>query len=253
MEKHISIKPETLEKIQNDKQLWIGTLTGKLQGFHGLTHACTCNEHCAKLAKNPLNVCSNCYGFKGLKVRKSAKAHYERNSALLSERIIPMEELPYINDHVFRFETHGDWINMNSALNEIHIAEKNPHCHFTVWTKRIDILWKLANTGIKQPDNFHIKISSIQKNKVLPQSIKKDFAKKGWKTTYFTVVELPYLINTYGLETLQKDGDKIITCGGRKCMSCMKCYGDKEYHDEVELLKEDVAKAKKQGVKIGGN
>lgn len=102
---------------------------------------------------------------------------------------------------------------------------------------------------MQQPANFHIKVSSPLLNQCLPQSVKKGFAKKGWRVSYFTVLSLDALLEKYGMEHLQQHGDQVITCGGRDCRNCMRCYGDHPMEDVVELLKQDAAKARRLGIK----
>ena len=243
-----TIKPETIAKIRTANNLYISHPQGKMHDIPAITESCLCNDFCACMAKDSSNVCAHCYAQNSLKWEVAAREHYARNTTLLSESIIPEHMLPRFYSDIARFETHGDWVNINSALNEINIAKFNPNTHFTVWTKRLDILKQLAEQGIQQPANLHVKLSSPKTNIAHAQSVKENLAAKGWTVSYFTVVSLDYLKETYTKEDLQtKD---IITCGGRDCRACMRCYGAHVKDDVVELLKQDTAKAKKFGLKM---
>lgn len=97
--------------------------------------------------------------------------------------------------------------------------------------------------------------ASAQSRKILALAkirIKQWLGAHGWEVTWFTVCSLDFLLEKYGLDELRTNGDRIITCGGRNCRSCMRCYGTHEKQDVIELLKQDTARAKRLGVKIGG-
>lgn len=244
----MTMKPETLAKIRSANALWISHPAGKMHDIPAITESCLCNDFCASMAKDASTVCSHCYAQQSLSFEHGARERYARNTQLLSESIIPDTMLPRIYSDIARFETHGDWVNLNSAMNEINIAKFNPNTHFTVWTKRLDLLKQLADQGIQQPANFHVKLSSPKLNIVHLPSVKEELAAKGWTVSFFTVVSLDYLKETYAKEDLQSK--EIITCGGRDCRTCMRCYGNHPMDDVVELLKQDTAKAKKFGLRI---
>ena len=248
-----NIKPETIKKIKTTQKIWVSKLTGKLAGIQGISSSCLCNSFCIAMHKLPDTICWNCYAVQGLSFKAGARYHYARNTELLSEDLLTPEQIAElkIKADIFRFETHGDWVNLNSALNEIAIARAYPHTEFSVWTKRTDLLRQLGKMGVKQPKNLHVKVSSPLRDKVLDQSVKQELSAIGWEVTYFTVVSLDYLTRNYTMEQLQLHGDEIITCGGRNCRGCMRCYGNHPYADLLELLKQDVRKAKKLGIKIG--
>lgn len=245
------LKESTKNAIMNSQKLWISHPTGKMEGILAITESCKANPFCKMMAECEDSICHECYAQNSLGYEEGARLHYNRNTELLSESILNAEEIPKIDSDICRFETHGDWVNMNSAINEINIAKANPHCEFTVWTKRSDILAALAKDGVKQPKNFHVKVSSPMKNVVATPFIKEWLANHGWKVTYFTVLSLDYLLEKHGLGFMQEHGDEIITCGGRNCRGCMRCYGKHEKTDVIELIKQDVRRAKKLGIKIG--
>ena len=64
-----------------------------------------------------------------------------------------MDLLPTILDAFFRFNAHGELINLTHLENLVRIAKKNPHCNFALWTKRNDLIVKYFKTRDK-PKNF---------------------------------------------------------------------------------------------------
>lgn len=247
-----NISEKKRKEIAESMTLFISHPTGKMAGIPAISESCLCNKFCAEMHKKEGTICSHCYAHESLAFEQAARLRYARNTELLSQGKIPWDDLPRIYSDICRLETHGDWVNLHSAINEIRLAEKNTLCEFTVWTKRVDLLRQMAQKGYTQPKNFHIKVSSPYLDRELSQSIKEYLSAHGWTVSYFTVMSLQALQDKYGLEYLQKAGDKVITCGGRNCRACMRCYGNHPMADVVELLKQNMPKAKRLGVKLGG-
>lgn len=246
MDKHQKI----LEKIAASEEIFVSHPKGKMHDIPTITESCECNGFCAAMAKDGRTVCSKCYAHNALQFERYAKARYERNTQLLSGFILPEYMLPRVYSDIARFESHGDWVNENSAINEMAIARLNPKTHFTVWTKRVDILRKLCKNGVSQPENFHVMLSSPFIGHMLRVELKLWFRDHGWEVSFFTVVSLDDLRKQYSDNELRERGHEIITCGGRDCRSCMKCYGNHPHADVTELLKQDVYRAKKLGMRL---
>ena len=66
---------------------------------------------------------------------KNLNACLERNTKILTGRILKEAEIPMINASFFRFESFGDLINVTQVINYFHICKKNKHVHFALWTK----------------------------------------------------------------------------------------------------------------------
>ena len=92
----------------------------------------------------------------------------ERNSNLLSTSVIDFNLLPTILELYFRFNSHGELINLIHLENYNNIALKNPHCTFTLWTKRFDLIKKFFDNNQK-PKNLIL----IYSNSKLNNPIKK--------------------------------------------------------------------------------
>ena len=87
--------------------------------------------------------------------------------------------------------------------NFCRIAEYNPHCNFSIWTKRKDIISKFFKDRVK-PKNFIIVYSNLNIDKVI-RTVPKYFDK------VFNNVNKDYL----------KDEQN---CTGQKCIECLRCY-----------------------------
>jgi len=127
----------------------ISTLTGKLKGFNAINTNTLSNDFCSKMRQTDA-ICRECYSASMLQgVRKNCEAPWQRNSDILSTRVLEMDELPTINAHSFRFHAHGELINATHFNNYINIARKNPYTTFALWTKRINLV-----KDFQIPDNL---------------------------------------------------------------------------------------------------
>ena len=177
--------------------------SGKLQNIRSINTNTLTNEFCIKQNKNKNSICNSCYSVNMLKtMRKNCVPSWEHNSNLLSQVIIQNELLPTILDAFFRFSSHGELINNIHLINLINITNKNPHCTFTLWTKRKDIINKVFKT-INKPKNL-ILISIIFQNLKTKLTLPKYFDK------------------TFNNVTKEYNGKKI-NCFS-KCKECLICY-----------------------------
>ena len=216
--------------------------TGKMEGFQSLSTAMTCNKHCqSRAAMDAVKmelvngetvevtpICVKCYAAAMLKRYGSLNQKLERNAALLATYELKDSDIPFINCAFFRFEAFGDIINEMHVFNLFKIAECNPHCTFTLWTKNPFIIRGAIEAGAVKPNNLIIILSSLFMNvNVLDQkfAVIDDFVDK-----VFTV---------YDKEHAQ---DVTINCGGRKCAECRRCYNkhnaDAMTRDGIEIVNE---------------
>lgn len=237
------MKPENYKKAVFTNTLFIGSCQGKMEGLHSISTWMGVNSFCHKMRNFPGTPCAECYAAKsGYKVDMVTR--YTRNGEILSGGLIKKCQVPEIQDRFFRFETHGELINLTHFVNYLRIAKWFPKTDFTLWTKRLDIIRQAITAGYKCPKNLHIKLSSPFLGRATSDKTKKYFAEHGFPVTSFTVESIA---------TLQEKGEDapVITCGGRHCLTCQKCYGRHKYEDITELLKQDVTKAMKIGIDIG--
>lgn len=182
------------------QQIKISKMSGKLQGIGAINTDTTTNEFCIR-QKSTDTICGKCYSHKMLTTfRKSCVPAFQHNSELMKD-LIEWDLLPIINQAYFRFNGHGELINLNHYKNIINIAQKNPHCTFTLWTKRASIVRQIADV----PVNLILIFSNPRIDKVIgvPRGFDKVF------------------------NNVNKDSGIKQNCTGRKCIDCLMCYKHK--------------------------
>lgn len=186
-------------------------LTGKMAGMSAITSSMLCNENCQKLSKITGSVCEKCYTRKYLSCRPNVEKCYADNTKLLSENIIPIKQLPFINAAMCRLESFGDIINATHLQNYVNLIKKNSHCMFTLFTKNYTVVFNYFKTH-KQPKNLSIVISSLFLNEPFDVSKVRELELTNLKI--FTVYTKAYA-NQIGV---------IINCGKNRCIDCQRCY-----------------------------
>lgn len=181
--------------------------SGKMEGMQSLSTSCLCNKYCKNRSSNSELVCSHCYAQRQMKMYKNLNACLERNTKILTGRILKEAEIPMINASFFRFESFGDLINATQVINYFHICKKNKHVHFALWTKNPWIIEEAIESGEKKPSNLQIVYSSPCLNEVIEPVY--DFIDK-----IFTVFDKNYI----------KEHNVDINCGAKSCLLCNKCY-----------------------------
>ena len=199
------------------EKIHITTHSGKMKGMQSIGTTCKLNPTCAKNAKIKGSVCEKCYAQRYTGMRKGLENHLERNTKLLTSRVIPMDELPIVNACYFRFESFGDLHNTTQLISYFNICKKNPDTYFALWTKNPGIVKKVAD---QKPKNLQIIVSSLMLNKPV------DISKMPYIDKVFTV---------YDKETIKRDGINI-NCGAKSCLTCHKCYkkGNKVINEKLK-------------------
>lgn len=181
-------------------------MTGKLDGFKAISTNTTTNPYCIKQNSSGKadNICTKCYSHTMLKsYRKNMQPALQRNSDLLSGRILSDDELPTILDAFYRFNAHGELINETHLANLTAIARKNPHCAFALWSKRIDIVRRYFAKHDK-PDNLILIFSNSKIGTIL------DRPPVPFDRTFNNV-----LVDEFVEQQ---------NCTGQKCRDCLLCY-----------------------------
>ena len=112
---------------------------GKLKGIRAIGTNTLNNTFCLKMhnMQDDKVICTKCYSWGMLQgFRKNVAEALQRNTEALSKTVLSYKDLPVIKDDVFRFQHHGELINMKHLKNLVNIARKNPDCTFALWTKR---------------------------------------------------------------------------------------------------------------------
>lgn len=201
---------------------------GKMLGMQSLSTSCASNPICLKNHKITGSICEKCYAQTLLKMRPRLKTRLEENVSLLADRIVPWDELPWINANIFRFEAFGDLHNTVQLQNYVNMAKKNSHCRFALWTKNYDVAYDFFSQN-PVPDNMNILLSSLMIN--VPVNTAR-FKALGIPVKTFTVYRLEYA----------EDNAVEINCGAKRCMECRLCYEKNDRNEIRELLKSDQAK-----------
>jgi hypothetical protein len=186
----------------------ISKMTGKLDGFLAISTNTATNEYCIKQHEKGKqtgeNICGDCYSHTMLRTyRKNMQPALQRNSDLLSSRPLEPQEVPRINAAMFRFNAHGELINMQHLENLITIVKDNPWCVFTLWTKRVDIINRWLRDNDK-PDNMILIYSNPKKGHIMSKP------PKGFDKTFNNVQADEYVERQ--------------NCTGQQCKDCRLCY-----------------------------
>jgi len=198
----------------------ISKMTGKLDGFQAISTNTMTNQFCIKqnASNKEDNICTKCYSHTMLKsYRKNMQPSLQRNSDLLSDKVLEHNQLPTILNAFFRFNAHGELINETHLINLVNIALHNQHCNFALWTKRNDIIAKYFKYNDK-PKNLILVYSNSKISNIM-QKLPKHFDK-----TFNNVLEH---------EHQEKQN-----CTGQQCKNCLLCY----QHNEVTTIVEKVKK-----------
>ena len=177
---------------------------GKLQGIKAIGTNTLNNTFCYKMnnMQDDKIICTKCYSWAMLQgFRKNVAEALQRNTEALSKTVLSYKDLPVIKDDVFRFQHHGELINMKHLKNLVNIARKNPDCTFALWTKRKDMVAKYVAT---LPSNLILVYSNPRIDKVITKP-PKHFHK---------------VFNNVSPDNLTSQQN----CTGQKCRDCMLCY-----------------------------
>ena len=198
----------------------ISTMSGKLEGFRAINTNTLTNKFCIKMNKDSKNtICSVCYSHTMLNgFRKNTAPALQRNSDLLGSRSLTKEELPSIMDSFFRFSAHGELINIQHLANLTDIVEHNPHCTFSLWTKRKDYVERLFSYRSK-PSNLILIYSNPKISSVLPKHLMPKYFDKTFNNV------------------LADEAVPLQNCTGQKCKDCLLCYKQDTTPTIVEKVK----------------
>lgn len=197
----------------------ISKMSGKLNGLRSISTNTMTNLYCIKMNQAKDGICTKCYSHYMLKTyRKNCQPAFQRNSNLLSTKIIHMNDLPIITDEYFRFNAHGELINETHLVNLIRIAVKNPGTMFALWTKRKDLIkkWDKAQKG-DWPKN----LNRIYSNPKIADIL--ESPPQGFQKVFNNVPE--------DMEPERQN------CTGQKCIDCLLCY---KYNSGVDTIIEKV-------------
>lgn len=181
----------------------VSTMTGKLAGFKAVNFNPITPRFCNRRSQTPGTVCQHCYSRKMIKTyRQSCAKPFTRNAELMNGAV-PDYCIPRFQPgSSVRFLAHGEMDTTDQFMSFCAICRASPETHFTMWTKRTDIVALLLH---EIPANLTLIQSSTYVNR--PEQRAPGFH------AVFTV---------YDKEHELPEGTQ--HCVGQKCMYCMHCY-----------------------------
>ena len=191
----------------NGEKLSVSKLTGKLSDIKGISTIPLINSFCEKMQKKEGSICQKCYSIRLLlTARKNAISPWSKNTYLLTEEEIKLDNLPkFKKGDYIRFNPHGELTNIIMMKNFVNIAKKNPDCFFCLFTKRTEIVKEfLKNNDI--PINI-VMVKSAYKINSIETDIPEGFN---------------FVFNVVTNDFTEKNNIKI-NCM-QKCIQCKKCY-----------------------------
>lgn len=212
------IQVVSVAKFERETGIHISHLTGKMDKVRALSSFAGMNPSCMAMMKNKDGVCAHCYAYKQVMsgVYPAQRVALERNGEALSGSLLKI--VPDLSkQEVFRFESHGDVINVIHARNFIRIAKANPKTHFAAFTKRPNI-YMAAIEKEGKPDNLNIVISSPLLNTPL------NIDKYPFADVCFTV---------YDKEHTPAAIEWKCQCSKGSCNRCRFCYTQQGYVAEA--------------------
>lgn len=217
------------QKINNNEYISISKHTGKMEGIPSISTNKYTNENCLAMMKNENQklICHSCFVDKTTKMYKDLTPSLQRNSDILTKRLLTNDELKelsksVINSVIFRFESFGDLNNGVQLINYINLAKICKYTSFGLWTKHFKIVKEFFKKGGKFPKNVTLVLSSPFKDEELNILFVNGFKKYHSRVITFTVMT---------------DESDLINCGKRKCIECRNCYDSKKPHNVYEQIK----------------
>lgn len=191
--------------------LHITTHSGKLHGMHSISTSVALNPICKERAKDTNTICSHCYASRYVGMRKGLRDKLELNTNAL-QSLIPFNELPVINDRVFRLESFGDVMSTTQAANYYRLAGFNYYTTFTAWTKNVAFYEDAHENIVDKPHNFILIYSDPLLN--------------GHSDEWYEAFLAAHPLVDYIFVVMDKEhaAQVEITCGTRKCLECLHCY-----------------------------
>lgn len=177
--------------------------SGKMDGIFSINTTTTNNKFCQQMAKTS-EICKGCYAQRYEKLRPGLVKALERNEEIFVDKDFQVENIPF---KIIRFHSFGELINRTHLNNIIKLVLSNPDTHFTLWTKRVNIIHAYLNDGGIIPSNLKLIYSNPSLNN------ERKTPPKGFHSV-FNVFESKFI----------KENEIDINCGGKSCKDCMLCY-----------------------------
>lgn len=215
-------------KLNEKNIISIGKPQGKMENILTLSTNRNNNKNCLLLSKNKNTVCNKCYVKKSMGINPHLES-FLNNNEFLKHRLLELYEIKKLsflnNTKYFRFESFGDIDTITQLINYNNIAKTYKKTQFALWTKNYFILLKFFKSGYTLNKNINLVLSSPFLNKELSTLFVDTIKKYHNNTITFSVYDKKHIEN------------KVINCGGKKCIDCLNCYKTGKKENVIELLK----------------
>lgn len=191
----------------------------KMRGIDSLSTYKKTSKICGFLSHHDC-ICKKCYAEKSIKLYNASLLPVLIYNTLLLKYIdLDNENIPYINNKYFRFESFSDLQGSKHLKNLIAICKKNKNTIFTLWTKAGYTLIKmLEEENInKLPSNLNIICSDIY--------IDKNLIDEKYLNTLQNALKSKNALKCFCVfsDKKQQESSKMFICKN-KCVDCLKCY-----------------------------
>ena len=198
-------------------------MTGKMYGKRAIGRPMT--SRCLENQKIDGCICQKCYATRINQVYPAMGTALQRNRDVTWESIVEFPAVFTDIDPTWRSNWNGDYEDERDVLVDFNLCNSMPSYICTAWTKQIEIVERLIDSGIKKPINYTLMQSSPMINHRQKRSHVAD--------QVFTI---------YTAEYAAANNVKINCIGA--CRLCKRCYGDMSTRPRLvnELLKGEEAK-----------
>jgi hypothetical protein len=183
----------------------------KLHMIDSISTLAILNKTCRARRNIENCICQHCYAVTQQLMFPTLFMSLYRNWYILTATVYSIEALKTLKfkNDVIRFESFGEVDNDVQIQNYINIAKSFPEKKAGAWTKN-PMMWVLNFKELGKPENLAFGLSSYFVN----------------KTMEVPEVFEPYVDFTFTVfdDDFAKMNHVVINCGGRQCITCMRCY-----------------------------
>jgi len=195
----------------------VSKMSGKLAGFKAINFSALDNPFCERMSQIEGTVCASCYSRRMLLTfRKRAREGWKQNSILMSDDLEDWQLPRFEPESYVRLLSHGELDNLTQLYNFQKIALLNPETHFTMWTKRVDLIEKAD--FLEPASNLRI----IASSPYIGIKAEVDHSRIDGVFTVYQKGEVP---------------EDSFHCAGKKCATCMHCYTSRLFSHIGEELR----------------
>jgi len=193
----------------------------KLEDIDSINLWCECDP---ELRADPGSVCHKCYWYTRHRVCYHNLNDAMKRNLKVFNKLIPIDEMPWMNAAYFRYSSFGDISKLVHARNFIALAAANKHCNFGWWTKRPELIEKAVLKDNYWPGNLVLNVSAKYLNK--PMKYVPCFADRQF--VVWTKDKIPKQ------KQINKEVEYICK---KQCKDCLVCYTKnniKIVHEELK-------------------